>query len=290
MAESTGNGDVYGLTRDAVESQRLNAQHNIWKTNIGYMLHPRIEKDLAENPCIGDVGTGTGVWIVDLASETASKGKAAKYEGLDISSSQFPQTPQDGVSFSTFNLLEPVPKHMQATFDVIHLRLLILGLLQNTWKTACENIFALLKPGGWVQWEEADFARIKALQSMPGVSISAARELSEQIVHHGRNSGQGWDDVQNLAFTMSNAGFKDVYLDVYASDRVASTRQGFSDSVIGALSGMIKMFVKAEGENSFWTGEGKKLHADAAEELKDGKAYYRAEINVVFARKDFPGL
>lgn len=47
---------------------------------------------------------------------------------------------------------------MQATFDVIHLRLLILGLPRNTWKTACENIFALLKPGGWVQWEEADFA------------------------------------------------------------------------------------------------------------------------------------
>ncbi|KAH0339621.1 hypothetical protein KCU81_g7226, partial [Aureobasidium melanogenum] len=161
MAGSSENGassDAYGLTRDAVESQRLNAQHNIWKTNIGYMLHPRIQKDLAENPCIGDVGTGTGIWIVDLASEMASNGKAAKYEGLDISSSQFPQNSPDGITFSTFNLLEPVPKHMQATFDVIHLRLLILGLPRNTWKTACENIFALLKPGGWVQWEEADFA------------------------------------------------------------------------------------------------------------------------------------
>lgn len=86
---------------------------------------------------------------------------------------------------------------------------------------------------------------------------------------------------------MSSVGFSDLCTEVFASDRVASTRQGFSDSVIGALAGMIKMFVKAEGEDSFWTGEGQKLHADAAKELADGKAYYRADINVVFARKDF---
>ncbi|KAG9605195.1 hypothetical protein KCU77_g158, partial [Aureobasidium melanogenum] len=287
MAGSTENGassDTYGLTRDQVESKRLNAQHNVWKTNIGYLLHPRIQSDLAEGPCIADVGTGTGVWIVDLASELANDGKGA-YEGLDISPSQFPQSPQNGVVFSTFNLLEPVPVHMQATFDVIHLRLLILGLPRNTWKLACENILSLLKLGGWVQWEEADFARIKVVQNMPGVSISAARELAEQIVHHGRKSGQGWDDVQNLASTMSSVGFGDVYVDVFSSDRVASTREGFNDSIIGALAGMIKMFVKADGETSFWNGAGAQLHADMVSELADVKAYYRAEINVVYARK-----
>lgn len=61
--------DAYGLTRDAAESKRLNAQHNVWKANIGYLLHPRIQSNLAEKPRIGDVGTGTGVWIVDLATE-----------------------------------------------------------------------------------------------------------------------------------------------------------------------------------------------------------------------------
>lgn len=64
--------DSYGLTRDAVESTRLNAQHAVWKANIGYLLHPRIQSDLAENPRIGDVGTGTGVWIVDLSTELAA--------------------------------------------------------------------------------------------------------------------------------------------------------------------------------------------------------------------------
>lgn len=120
---------------------------------------------------------------------------------------------------------------------------------------------------------------------MPGVSISAARELSEQIVQYGRKSGQGWDDVQNLASTITDVGFGDVSVDVFSSDRVASTREGFNDSIIGALAGMMKMFVKADGEASFWNEAGAQLHADAASELADGKAYYRAEINVVYARK-----
>ncbi|KAK5999354.1 hypothetical protein QM012_005572 [Aureobasidium pullulans] len=289
MAESTqkqASSDAYGLTRDAAESARLNAQHNVWKTNIGYLFHPRIQSDLAENACIADIGTGTGVWIEDLATEMSVNGRAARYEGLDISSSQFPQSSQNGVVFSTFNLLEPAPKHMHATFDVIHLRLLILGLPRNTWKSACENILSLLKPGGWVQWEEADFARTKVVQNMPGVSINAARQLQEQITQDGRDHGQGWDDVRDLASTMSSAGFGDVSVDVFSSDRVASTRDGFNKSVLGAVAGIMKMFVKADGESSFWNSEpGLQMHADATSELANDKAYYRTEINVVYARK-----
>jgi ubiquinone/menaquinone biosynthesis C-methylase UbiE len=63
------SADTYGLTRDAKESQRLNAQHDVWKANIGSLLHPSIAKSIPSNARIGDVGTGTGVWIIDLAKE-----------------------------------------------------------------------------------------------------------------------------------------------------------------------------------------------------------------------------
>jgi hypothetical protein len=63
------SADTYGLTRDAKESSRLNAQHAVWKTNIGFLLHPRIAKSIPSNARIGDVGTGTGVWITELAKE-----------------------------------------------------------------------------------------------------------------------------------------------------------------------------------------------------------------------------
>jgi hypothetical protein len=69
MIEDTPLVDKYGLTRDKIESTRLNAQHDVWKTNIGFLLHPRIKSCLGETPRIGDIGTGTGIWIVDLATE-----------------------------------------------------------------------------------------------------------------------------------------------------------------------------------------------------------------------------
>ena len=67
--ERTPVVDSYGLTRDKTESARLNAQHEVWKTNIGFLLHPHIASSLGKAPRIGDVGTGTGIWILELASQ-----------------------------------------------------------------------------------------------------------------------------------------------------------------------------------------------------------------------------
>ena len=61
--------DSYGLTRDKTESARLNAQHDVWKTNIGFLLHPRIASTVGQAPRIGDIGTGTGIWILELAEQ-----------------------------------------------------------------------------------------------------------------------------------------------------------------------------------------------------------------------------
>lgn len=67
--EHTPVADTYGLTRNKSESARLNAQHDVWKTNVGFLLHPRIASSLGKSPRIGDLGTGTGVWILELADQ-----------------------------------------------------------------------------------------------------------------------------------------------------------------------------------------------------------------------------
>lgn len=74
-----------------------------------------------------------------------------------MSDAQFPSPPPLGIEFTTLNILDPVPVELESTFDVLHLRLLVLGLPTGTWDRASRNILKLLKPGGWVQWEEADF-------------------------------------------------------------------------------------------------------------------------------------
>ena len=72
--ERTPVVDSYGLTRDKTESARLNAQHYVWRTNIGFLLHPRIASSLGKTPRIGDIGTGTGIWILELADQLKHTG------------------------------------------------------------------------------------------------------------------------------------------------------------------------------------------------------------------------
>ena len=72
MAHTNGTAkaaDTYGLTRDAKESSRLNMQHVVWRQNLGFLLHPRVANDLPDNARIGDVGTGTGIWLIELTKE-----------------------------------------------------------------------------------------------------------------------------------------------------------------------------------------------------------------------------
>ena len=73
MAQTNGaakKADTYGLTRDAKESSRLNMQHAVWRQNMGFLLHPRVAKNLPDDARIGDVGTGTGIWLLELAKES----------------------------------------------------------------------------------------------------------------------------------------------------------------------------------------------------------------------------
>ena len=127
---------------------------------------------------------------------------------------------------------------------------------------------------------------MKVVQDRPGASTRAAKEFFDRLCTEERAHGQGIDDVPHLASYLSKAGFKTVNVDVFSSDRVASTRNAFNDAMIGAYHGVTTMFIKSDGEKSFWNTEAAaKLLADAISELSDAKAYYRAEIPVVSAQK-----
>ena len=127
---------------------------------------------------------------------------------------------------------------------------------------------------------------MKVLQSIPGASTRAAKEFFDRLCAEERAHGQGIDDVPHLASYLSKAGFKNVNVDVFSSDRVASTRNAFNNAMMGAYHGVTTMFIKSDGDKSFWkTKAAENLFAGAVEELADAKVYYRAEIPVVSAQK-----
>ncbi|RSL63004.1 hypothetical protein CEP53_004597, partial [Fusarium sp. AF-6] len=73
--------DDYVLGRDISDSIRhgcslLDAQHLLWKLHNRYTLHPAIPK--SDHMKIAEVGTGTGIWLFDLAQDLPHQAAPAR--------------------------------------------------------------------------------------------------------------------------------------------------------------------------------------------------------------------
>ncbi|KAF7914188.1 uncharacterized protein EAF01_000594 [Botrytis porri] len=147
----------YVLVRGMHASIRLNLQHYLWKDGLGYLLHPSIPPPPLETKYrIADLGTGTGIWPLDLARQLPP---TVQVYGFDISPAQFPHPSYlpSNVKLQVLNSLQvDPPEELLESFDIVHLRLW-LGVVMNGDPSAIlSHALKLLRPGGYIQWNEID--------------------------------------------------------------------------------------------------------------------------------------
>ncbi|PYI32485.1 hypothetical protein BP00DRAFT_494498 [Aspergillus indologenus CBS 114.80] len=101
---------------------------------------------------IADLGTGTGIWCIDLSYELDT----AEICGYDISDLSYPPsaTLPANVKLGKLDALSDLPEEYRGAFDVVHLRLWICVIKDNCPDKLIEVATAMLKPGGYIQWEE----------------------------------------------------------------------------------------------------------------------------------------
>ncbi|KAH0563070.1 hypothetical protein GP486_002364 [Trichoglossum hirsutum] len=104
---------------------------------------------LTEPTHILDVGTGTGIWAIDVGD----KYPEAQVIGTDLSPIQSRWVPPN-VKFEVDDLDETWTYPLDH-FDLIHSRLMN-GIAINNWKRFYEQCFKHLKPGGYVECQEFD--------------------------------------------------------------------------------------------------------------------------------------
>ncbi|KAL4751074.1 hypothetical protein BDW72DRAFT_174651 [Aspergillus terricola var. indicus] len=149
---------------EADENERLDIQHRLLMQMMHQkLLHPDIPKRFER---VADIATGNGDWLLELKraceeanSEPGSSTTQTKYHGFDISPSLFPRLESvANIDFSVHDFYKPFPKEHIGQYDLVHARHLVLAVQKSALKAAVENISSLLKPGGYIQWEEYDFA------------------------------------------------------------------------------------------------------------------------------------
>ncbi|RAQ78275.1 hypothetical protein COH21_012898 [Aspergillus flavus] len=148
MAET----DNYPLGRNIFHSVRLDAQHLLWRLHTGYILHPRIH--VTDNMKIAELGTGTGVWLFEGAKYLPT---TAQLDGFDISDEQFPLKEQcpPNLRFGIMDSFVDPPASLVGQYDVVHLRMWTSNFRNRDSGVIIHHVRELLKPGGFIQWEEA---------------------------------------------------------------------------------------------------------------------------------------
>lgn len=172
-----------------------------------FNIHPSIPKP-GQDARIADVATGTAVWLAEVALELPD----VQVHGFDIDLAQAP--PIEWLPCNTqlrrWNIFHDTPKDLRGKYDIVHVRLLVLVVENSDPRPIIRNLFKMLKPGGYLQWDDLNFpsTHVKTVDESP--ETPALHEFREMICSRGRNdwplqldtmvSGEGFEDAKLYHF------------------------------------------------------------------------------------------
>ncbi|KAF7322405.1 hypothetical protein HMN09_00018500 [Mycena chlorophos] len=272
-------GAQYILPTDGPEKQRLARQHNMLKKLFGgRILFAPV--DLKQGDKVLESGTGSGIWTVEVA---ATVDPSVEFIGVDIESGLFPEAPPQNLSFRVNSVLE-LPAEWSDTFTLVHQRLLLLGLQIPQWPQALEEIFRVVRPGGWVQLLEMAPIDAKIEQgSRPYTekltailhSVMTARKLYLNVAH----------DLPKL---LADAGFVDIQRDSRFQKVGKTPGEDDTESknnTIGIFRGIKTPVLKAGGFGLVSSEEEYEALLEGFGREWDGLPPQDQEIIVVWGRK-----
>lgn len=141
--------EAYGLPADVLEHGRLDIQHEMLKTarnglffaadDVRRALAPR--KDSEPQPAVLDIGSGSGLWMVDMAKMFPH----ADIVGVDLAPANLSKTPPPNCRFECDDVNLGV-LHYKDAFDVVQVSCVSQGIAN--YRKMQDEIVEVLRPGG----------------------------------------------------------------------------------------------------------------------------------------------
>lgn len=218
-----GNELDYMLDRNYTAASRLNYQFYLWKDSFQFNLHPSIllpqnnNNNNDSNPIrIADVATGTAIWLCDLIRDPAvsqySSSQSLQLDGFDIDLKNAPPAEwlPPTITLREWNIFDEVPDDLIGKYDVVHLRLLVLVVQNSDPLPIIRNIFKMLKPGGYIQWDDLNYPDSLVVKSQKAHRLTPAHDA---FLTFARSNGRN-DWVLDLPKHLmeGHSGFEDAQL------------------------------------------------------------------------------
>lgn len=209
------DGLGYGLQQNHRSVIRLNLQHFLWREVFGFHIHPSVHLPPSDNstepsdhPAIADVATGTALWLIDVSRDFPH----SRLDGIDIDLTQAPHPGwlPSNITLQHWDVFTNVPASLECQYDLVHVRLLVLVLSGVDPMPVIRRLFQLVRPGGYIQWDELDCVNMKIKKVNPSVEAPALEAI--RIASHA-NGRHDW--VLDLPRLLNKAGFQDAKLDYY---------------------------------------------------------------------------
>lgn len=188
-------GTGYMLSQ-TTKQNRLDMLHHICLLVLRGELHTA---PIGPNPTkILDLGTGTGIWAIDMGEQYPS----AEVIGTDLSPIQ-PSWVPPNVSF-LIDDAESEWEWPEGTFDMVHIRYLNGGI--SDWGALFAEAYRTLKPGGWI--EVCEFEMDVASDDGTYVANSNLGKYYELTNEAARRAGRGFISTDTLTNGIEKAGFR----------------------------------------------------------------------------------
>ncbi|RAH51864.1 S-adenosyl-L-methionine-dependent methyltransferase [Aspergillus piperis CBS 112811] len=266
---TTSAAEEYALDRSWLDNVRINAMHQLVGQVYQGHIHPRI---CTANPemRIADVGTGTAIWLTDLASKLP---ESVRLDGLDVSFDAAPlrEWLPPNVTLHYWDVKSPVPEHLVGAYDLVNVRFFTIVLRNSEIKDALNNLSRLLKPGGYLQWTDADMSSIRPVKIRPDISDEPLKRFETVLRGNDERFYTSW--VPDLGTRFQEAKFVDV--DVDRRDPPHYIAQSLFETVMVAL----EVFTRNKDMNEQKVQELRTTIRDAAKASREGSylqyTYYR---------------
>ncbi|CAI6336597.1 unnamed protein product [Periconia digitata] len=171
----------------------------MWRAQLRYDLHPSIQiPSSSEQIRIADLGCGNGVWLTSLATDPAWQTKTVSFHGFDIQRTHYPAATNlpANVTLGYMDVFaEDIPQEHIGVYDVVHVRAFASVVKHGDPVPVLTTSFKMLKPGGYLQWDDLDAGTFHAIlpgSSKPSDALKEFFAVSAQAQKVGMGLEYGW--------------------------------------------------------------------------------------------------